>query len=268
MIKLTQSTFFIKYACTLFLFTEFFMLLTIVLLFYPNFQILHVIIFLILSPILGAFLTKKDILNHTIVTRKSHFYVLFFIITIMTYFFIYLINFRINIVLFSCFTLGVFISLFILRLVPMKLRYLNTSNLPLKHYKLIKFNSENIKNFLKINNLENSKYIALNLYHYILFNKIPLFIFSQFIICFDESSTLHFFELSKFDKKKIINHFSISFNDLHILKKKKHFSSYNIIFYSDTDKIKIVIPRKIYKLYTQNQYSTLFYKNCYIRQKK
>ena len=226
-IETTQNSFLLKYGAKLIILTELFMIFTIIILYKTNGELLPTLAMLFLAPLLGGIIAGKiSKKNDKKVLFKDNFNKSFIIANIIAYVFTYLFNFRLNIMLVTVYTVGAIIGFSRAKKSIKELKnnieaeedqdkaFSEGEKIKIKEYKLEKFDGENIKKFLKMNNLEDNNYLLAQIMptakDYILYGYFSLSKYIQFILHFDDKK-LYFFELSRISNKSIKNGFAIEF---------------------------------------------------------
>lgn len=279
-IETTQNSFLLKYGAKLIVLTELFIIFTIIILYKTNGELLPTLAMLFLAPLLGGIITGKiSKKNDKKVLFKDNFNKSFIIANIIAYAFTYLFNFRLNIMLVTVYIVGAIIGFSKSKKSIEELKnnteaeeekqdkaFSEGEKIKIKEYKLEKFDGENIKKFLKMNNLEDNNYLLAQIMptakDYILYGYFSLSKYIQFILHFDEEK-LYFFELSRTSNKSIKNGFAVEFKDLQVKKAKKGLINYRIhLEFNDESKVNIQIPKKVIKMYAQKQYGEKLYNKC------
>ena len=200
----------------------------------------------------------------------------YFIITnIVIYILVYLFNFRFNVILAVIYGVGAVAGFFSARNSIKKLKnnieteitedesFSEGETIKIKDYTLEKFTGENIRDFLKMNQLEEDNYLLAQVVptakEYILYGYFSLSGYIQYIVHFDDKK-LYFFELSKLTNKSIKNGFTVNFEDIQIKKLRKGLLSYKVrLEFKDGSKLNLQLLKRVARLYSQKRYSEKLY---------
>ena len=249
--------------------TELLMICTIIIIYTTNSNMIPFFIILFFAPLIGGSVAGKVANKSKKILFKETFNKYFIILNIILYVLIYLFNYVFNIYMFSIYGLGAILGTINAKRIinKNKLKAQKNSeddlkseeNLSIKKYKMEKFDSQNIKKFLKSNNLYDDNYIIAQMiptakecmiYGIFYFTK-----YLQYIIHFDKEK-LYFFELAKLSNKSIENGFIVYYKDIKIKKVKSRLWRYIIIIEFDNgNKVKLQIVKKMLNFYAQEQYS-------------
>ena len=270
-IETTQSSFLLRYGALLIVFTELLMICTVIVLYLTGGAYIPTLVMLFLSPLLGSAITVRRLKKYKKVLFKESLNKYFTIISIILYIGIYLFNFRLNVTLLVIYGIGAVIGFFRTKKAIEKMktnmqtgksddeRFFEGKKIEVKEFDLRKFNGESIREFLKINQLEEKNYLLAQIIptvkEYLLYGYFSLSSYIQYIVYFDDKK-LYFFELSKLRNTSIKNGFFVKFEDLQIKKLKKGLLAYKIyIEFKDGSKANMQIPKKVVRMYMQKQYS-------------
>ena len=260
----------LRYGAKLIVFTELLMVITIIVLYATNGAVLPTFVMLFLAPLLGGVIAGKLSKKSKKVLFNEKFNKYYIITNVILYILIYLFNFTFNIIMALIYGIGAIIGFLSSKKSIESLKntieygqaeniFSETEKILVKNYKLEKFDAENIKKFLKMNNLEDNNYVLVQVMptvkDYIVYGYFSLSKYSQYIVYFNDE-TLYFFELSKITNKSIENGFAINIKDIKVKKAKKGWIRYIIkIELKDGSKINMQIPKMVNKIYPQKQYS-------------
>mgnify|MGYP005772363621 CR=1 FL=1 len=270
-IETTQSSFLLRYGALLIVFTELLMICTVIVLYLTGGAYIPTLVMLFLSPLLGSAITVRRLKKYKKVLFKESLNKYFTIISIILYIGIYLFNFRLNVILLVIYGIGAVIGFLRTKKAIEKMktnmetgksddeRFFEGKKIEVKEFDLRKFNGESIREFLKINQLEEKNYLLAQIIptvkEYLLYGYFSLSSYIQYIVYFDDKK-LYFFELSKLRNTSIKNGFFVKFEDLQIKKLKKGLLAYKIyIEFKDGSKVNMQIPKKVVRMYMQKQYS-------------
>ena len=270
-IETTQSSFLLRYGALLIVFTELLMICTVIVLYLTGGAYIPTLVMLFLSPLLGSAITVRRLKKYKKVLFKEGLNKYFTIISIILYIGIYLFNFRLNVILLVIYGIGAVIGFLRTKKAIEKMktnmqtgksddeRFFEGKKIEVKEFDLRKFNGESIREFLKINQLEEKNYLLAQIIptvkEYLLYGYFSLSSYIQYIVYFDDKK-LYFFELSKLRNTSIKNGFFVKFEDLQIKKLKKGLLAYKIyIEFKDGSKVNMQIPKKVVRMYMQKQYS-------------
>ena len=270
-IETTQSSFLLRYGALLIVFTELLMICTVIVLYLTGGAYIPTLVMLFLSPLLGSAITVRRLKKYKKVLFKESLNKYFTIISIILYIGIYLFNFRLNVILLVIYGIGAVIGFLRTKKAIEKMktnmetgksddeRFFEGKKIEVKEFDLRKFNGESIREFLKINQLEEKNYLLAQIIptvkEYLLYGYFSLSSYIQYIVYFDDKK-LYFFELSKLRNTSIKNGFFVKFEDLQIKKLKKGLLAYKIyIEFKDGSKANMQIPKKVVRMYMQKQYS-------------
>ena len=270
-IETTQSSFLLRYGALLIVFTELLMICTVIVLYLTGGAYIPTLVMLFLSPLLGSAITVRRLKKYKKVLFKESLNKYFTIISIILYIGIYLFNFRLNVTLLVIYGIGAVIGFLRTKKAIEKMktnmqtgksddeRFFEGKKIEVKEFDLRKFNGESIREFLKINQLEEKNYLLAQIIptvkEYLLYGYFSLSSYIQYIVYFDDKK-LYFFELSKLRNTSIKNGFFVKFEDLQIKKLKKGLLAYKIyIEFKDGSKVNMQIPKKVVRMYMQKQYS-------------
>ena len=270
-IETTQSSFLLRYGALLIVFTELLMICTVIVLYLTGGAYIPTLVMLFLSPLLGSAITVRRLKKYKKVLFKESLNKYFTIISIILYIGIYLFNFRLNVTLLVIYGIGAVIGFLRTKKAIEKMktnmetgksddeRFFEGKKVEVKEFDLRKFNGESIREFLKINQLEEKNYLLAQIIptvkEYLLYGYFSLSSYIQYIVYFDDKK-LYFFELSKLRNTSIKNGFFVKFEDLQIKKLKKGLLAYKIyIEFKDGSKANMQIPKKVVRMYMQKQYS-------------
>lgn len=270
-IETTQSSFLLRYGALLIVFTELLMICTVIVLYLTGGAYIPTLVMLFLSPLLGSAITVRRLKKYKKVLFKESLNKYFTIISIILYIGIYLFNFRLNVTLLVIYGIGAVIGFLRTKKAIEKMktnmqtgksddeRFFEGKKIEVKEFDLRKFNGESIREFLKINQLEEKNYLLAQIIptvkEYLLYGYFSLSSYIQYIVYFDDKK-LYFFELSKLRNTSIKNGFFVKFEDLQIKKLKKGLLAYKIyIEFKDGSKANMQIPKKVVRMYMQKQYS-------------
>ena len=272
MIETRQNSYLVRYAVKLLIFTEIFMFMTIIILYGTLGKIIPTFTMLFLAPLLGGILSGKNVNKNGKILFEEDFYRKFYITNFGMFVAIYLINFRYNLVMFFIYGVGAIIGCLLAKRKIVKFRKNekeddNINEIKIKEYKMKKFNTDSIKEYLRLNNFEEEDYIFIQILptflEKILYGYMSITGYLQYIIHF-KNAKIYFFELSAINNKKIKNAFCIELNENNIKKFKKGLINYKFTYtFDDGLKTIIQIPKKVNKLYLQSQYAEKFF-NEYI----
>lgn len=284
-IETTQSSLLLRYGATLIVFTELFMILTVLVLYLTGGAFIPTLVMLFLSPLLGSVIAGKRLRKYKKVIFKDNINRYFLIINILLYLVLYLLNFRLNITLLVIYGIGAVIGFSrakkSIETIKANMQADKSNNevfgdgerIAIKEFDLGKFNGESVREFLKKNRLKEENYLLAQIIptirEYLLYGYFSLSSYIQYIIYFDDSK-LYFFELSKLTNRSIKNGFFIKFKDLQIKKLKKGLFSYKVhLEFKDGSKANLQIPKRVVRMYMQKQYSEkLFHKLSELKNKE
>ena len=270
-IETTQSSFLLRYGATLIIFIEVFMICTVMVLYATNGAYIPTFIMLFLAPLLGNIITGKIAKKTKKVLFKETFDKYFVIMNIILYILIYFFNFKFNIIMVVIYGLGATIGFLNTKKTIKKFKenievsetdgelFNKGEKIKIKQFNLGNLNGENIREFLKLNNLKEENYLLAQIIptakEYLLYGAFSVSTYLQYVLYFDDEK-LYFFELSKLTNKAIKNGFFAKFEDLKIIKLRKGLISYKVkIEFKDGSIVNMQIAKKVARLFLQKKYS-------------
>lgn len=268
--EISQKRFFITYGVSLVFYSELFMLLAIAVIAFSRLAMFPTLLVLLLAPLLGGIvalhITKKD----KIILLKSNYKTIFYIVNSILYLIIYFFNLKFNIILLLVFIIGAIIACIInkKKIEKIKMEYKEVDKEDFfkkeqktKKYEFEKFNTDNIKEFLRINKVDMTTFLIGKVKpikkEYILWKDKEV---SKYIVCFDERN-IRFYEIIQKNKEYIEKGFILEMSELTVKNSKEGKFNYKLEIETENEgtRFYLYIPKKARKIDVQNENGKALY---------
>ena len=260
--EISQKRFFITYGISLVFYSELFMLLAIVVIAFSRLAMFPTLLVLLLAPLLGGIVALHQTKKNKIILLKNDYKTIFYIVNGILYLAIYFFNLKFNIILFLTFMIGAIIACVVnkKKIEKIKIEYKEEEKEDFfkkeqktRKYEFEKFNTENIKEFLKINKVDTNKFLLGKVKpikkEYILWKNKEA---SKYIICFDDKD-IRFYEIIQKSKEYIEKGFILEIDKLSVKKGKEGLFNYKLEIEIENEgtRFYLYIPKKLRKIEVQ-----------------